>query len=149
DSKGREQPASKPSRPTTKPQAAPAADVHAVRGACAKRIRALMGQPEPPAREDIGATSAGEIARKDAEIEELRNAKRRHEIENTGLRSEIEDLRRENAALRESLEQATGKFIKLSGEFDELRDRIGRPAPPVDPGPIPGFLDRTKQGAAS
>src|SRR5262249_11170972 len=58
---------------------------------------------KPKPRDDIGATSAGEIALKDAEIEDLRNGKRHLEIENTGLRSEIEDLRRENAGLRESL----------------------------------------------
>jgi ParB family chromosome partitioning protein len=53
--------------------------------------------PDPKPRGDIGPTSAGEAARKDAEIAELRNAKRRLEIENIGLRSEIEELKAELA----------------------------------------------------
>jgi hypothetical protein len=92
DTKDRKQPSSK-RKPTTKPQAAPADDhVQAIRDGTAKRNRPSMGQPEPPAREDLGATSAGEIARKDAEIDDLRNAKRQLEIKVAGLESEVEEL---------------------------------------------------------
>jgi predicted nuclease with TOPRIM domain len=90
-------------------------------------------------RDDIGSDSAAE---KDAEIEELRNAKHRLEIENSGLRREIEKLRNDNAGLRDSLEEASRKFINLSGEFDELRHRVGQPAP-ADDG-IPEFLRRAR-----
>jgi hypothetical protein len=112
-----------------------------------------MGPPEPP-RDDIGPDSASEAGRLRARNEELEREARRLEIENKSLRRDVEDLRRENAGLRESLEQASGKFIKLSGDFLELRDRIGRPASPAalptDDGlDIPSFLDRTTQGAAS
>jgi ClpX C4-type zinc finger len=48
---------------------------------------------ETPKRDDIGPASSSEIARKDAELEELRDAKRRLEIENVGLRSEIEEAK--------------------------------------------------------
>ena len=98
-------------------------------------------------RDDIGSASTGEAARKDAEIEELRNAKRRLEIENTGLRSEVEELRTANAALRKSLEEASAKFVELSGQFDELRHRMGQAAPPpADDGlDIPASLRRSAQ----
>jgi hypothetical protein len=68
DAKGVKQPAKK----QTKPQRPPAAD-----------------KPKP--RDDIGPGSRGELARKDAELEELRNAKRR--LENVGLRSEVEEAK--------------------------------------------------------
>ena len=44
-------------------------------------------------REDVGPASSGETARKDAEIEELRNAKRMLEIKIAGLESETEELK--------------------------------------------------------
>ena len=56
--------------------------------------------------DDIGPTSAGEVARKDAELDELRNAKRRLEIRVAGLESEVEELKHENAALRQQLAAA-------------------------------------------
>jgi hypothetical protein len=49
--------------------------------------------PAPSQRDDVGATSSSELARKDAQLEDLQNAKRRLEIENIGLRSEVEDLK--------------------------------------------------------
>jgi len=73
----------------------------------------------PKMRDDIGPASAGEVARKDIEIEELRSAKRRLEIKVAGLESEIEELKHENAALRQRLAVAQ-----------------------ADPGPIPEFLAR-------
>jgi regulator of replication initiation timing len=51
-------------------------------------------------RDDIGANSTYEITCKDAEIEELRSAKRQLEIKIGGLESEVEELKAENAALR-------------------------------------------------
>jgi predicted RNase H-like nuclease (RuvC/YqgF family) len=66
---------------------------------------------------DVGPDSPGEIARKLARLEELEPVARRLEIENVGLHSEVEDLRSENAGLREAL------------------DRMGQPAlPPADGG---------------
>jgi hypothetical protein len=65
-----------------------------------------QGSPHPNLQariDDIGPTSASEVARKDAEIVELRNAKRLLEIKITGLESEIEELRSENAELRQRL----------------------------------------------
>jgi hypothetical protein len=48
----------------------------------------------------IGPPSAGELARKDAELEELRAAKRQLEPKNTALRSEIEELHKPASASR-------------------------------------------------
>ena len=82
DTKGREQPAKKS---------------HLVK--VPKAAKPPRGMPK---RDDIGPASSGEIARKDAEIEELRNAKRRLEIENTGLRSEIAELKAERKPAAEA-----------------------------------------------
>src|SRR5262249_46758360 len=60
--------------------------------------------------DDTGPASASENARKDAEIEELRNAKRQLEIKIAGLESEIEEL-------RAKLATGTGGDMPLS-EFD-------------------------------
>jgi hypothetical protein len=50
------------------------------------------GRSEPPPRDDVGPTSSGELARKDAEIAELRNAKRQFELQIEGLRSEVREV---------------------------------------------------------
>jgi hypothetical protein len=50
-------------------------------------------QETKAARDDIGGVSNGEIARKDARIDELQSEKRRLEIENVGLRSEVEEAK--------------------------------------------------------
>jgi hypothetical protein len=65
--------------------------------------RDARGPSRSKAHDDIGPTSASVAARKDAEIEELRNAKRRLEIKIAGLESELEELKHENAALRQQL----------------------------------------------
>jgi len=120
DTKGRKQlakrgPTSR-AKPANKPKTAPA-DVQAIRDDAAKRICALMGRPEPPAREDIGPTSTTEIARKDAEIEELRNAKRQLEIKVAGLQSKIEELRAKLAAT------GTDGDMMSSSEFQAAHKR--------------------------
>ena len=93
DSKGRQQPARKPSEPHRPGKK--------VRGdAEPSGCRDVLGRPvtrvqpilfDAPAREtisrqrdDIGTVSNGEIARKDARIDELQAEKRRLEIENVG-----------------------------------------------------------------
>jgi hypothetical protein len=86
DSKGRKQPARKT---TTKPPPV-SAEVLQQREVAAERIRALMGGKT---RDDIGPASSGEIARLNARIDELQADKRRLEIENIGLRSEVEETK--------------------------------------------------------
>ena len=86
DSKGRKQPARKT---TTKPPPV-SEEVLQQRAAAAERIHALMGGKT---RDDIGPASNDEITRKDALIEELQADKRRLEIENIGLRSEVEETK--------------------------------------------------------
>jgi ribosomal protein S14 len=87
DTKGRQQPAKRAptsrAKPANKPKNAPAHNNSKARDA-------IVDEDE---RRD---------ARKDAEIEELRNAKRRLEIENTGLRSEIEELKTERKPASDS-----------------------------------------------
>ena len=105
DSKGREQPASKPRKAG---KLAKATGGHQPKGQ-----RVTRG-PDAPAtladqgvdkhlteqRDDIGLSSASELARKDARIEELQAEKRQLEIKITGLQSEITELktRREPAS---------------------------------------------------
>src|SRR6516164_8470569 len=86
DSKGRKQPARKT---TTKPPPV-SEEVLQQRAAAAECIRALIGGKT---RDDIGPASNDEITRKDARIEELQADKRRLEIENIGLRSEVEETK--------------------------------------------------------
>src|SRR5262245_12562127 len=88
DSQGRKQPARKT---TTKPSPV-SAEVLQQRKAAAECIPGRMGGNN--IRDDIGPASSGEIARKDARIEELEANKRRLEIENSGLRKEFEEMRR-------------------------------------------------------
>jgi hypothetical protein len=146
-------------QPSSKPRGA---------GQIGEAAKAAADKPEPPPRDDVGATSAGEIARKDAEIEQLRNAKRQLEIKIAGLESEIEELRAKLAAgtggdmsasefqtakewedtakkWEETVETQRGIIARLEKENEQLRACL----PPSDPGPVPAFLDRTKQGAAS
>jgi hypothetical protein len=117
DTKGRKQPARK-SKPQSK--AKPRAErtpqvseeiLQQRAAAAAERIRSLM---DGNARNDIGADSPGEMIRKDAEIEELRNSKRKLEIENVGLRSEIEAL---NDQLIRNGEEATERYLAASKDI--------------------------------
>jgi hypothetical protein len=75
-------------------------------------------------REDIGATSSDELARKDAEISDLRNAKRRLEVENEGLRSEVQELR----------EARDKRIEQLIAERKKCADM---PLPPIDVAALP------------
>jgi crossover junction endodeoxyribonuclease RuvC len=70
----------------------------------------------------IGAGSGGEIARKDAEIEELRNAKRMLEIKIAGLESEIDEAKARSKTLDP---RAWSKAS--SQERQRFLDTIGRP----------------------
>jgi hypothetical protein len=117
DSKGRKQPSSK----TRKPEPKPKRDHFDAVDWGLSEVKPRADKPKP--RDDIAPASTGEIVRKDAEIEELRNAKRRLEIENTGLRSEVEELRNANAGLCKSLDEASARFVKLSAEFDAVSPR--------------------------
>jgi ParB-like chromosome segregation protein Spo0J len=56
-------------------------------------------KPKPHARADIGADSKSEIQRLNARCQELENQKRQLEIVNTGLRSEIAELKAKIAEL--------------------------------------------------
>jgi hypothetical protein len=91
DTKGRKQLARRTS--TNTPQVSQ--EVLQQRAAAAERIRELMGGKT---RGDIGPTSNGEAARLQARVDELLAEKRRLEIENIGLRSEIEELKARLAA---------------------------------------------------
>jgi hypothetical protein len=88
-----------------------------------------------PPRDDIGSASSSEVARKDAEIETLRCAKRRLEITVAGLESEIEELKAENAALRAQLEAAQVVVVPLEST-------TANTVATDDPGPMPDFLLR-------
>jgi len=87
------------------------------------------------AQEDIGPNSADEIARLNARVDELQNQKRRLEIENVGLRNEIEKL----TATNNSLRQQIAELIGAQAKFDNA-------APAADDGgmpDIPAFLRKT------
>jgi ParB-like chromosome segregation protein Spo0J len=98
DTRGREQPSKRTRKTTTKPQPTrkPDADAQAIRDNAAKTIRTLMaGQKSepPPACDDIGANSASEAERLQAQIEELQCEIRRRDFEILDLRSEIKELK--------------------------------------------------------
>jgi hypothetical protein len=60
------------------------------RAAAAERIRGMSGNK---ARDDIGSASISKSVRETACIEDLREERRRLEIENVGLRSELEEVK--------------------------------------------------------
>jgi hypothetical protein len=87
DSKGREQPAHKPRQRTERPPAP----------AKPKTVSAVTAKAVQPARDDVGLSSTSELERLRARNEELENKVRRLEIENAGLRSEVDELKAELA----------------------------------------------------
>jgi len=124
-----------------------------------RKQRARKPSKAEKKRNDIGATSTSEIARKDAEIKELRNAKRQLEIKITGLESEIEELRGKLATgtggdmsisefqtaikkWEETVETQRSIIARLENENAKLR--AGVAAPPADDGlDIPECLRRS------
>jgi len=120
DTKGRAQPATKPSRTRFTPVAIKQIKNLVERGASREDIATTTGvttgslqrtcsrlgislrpkatttpTPPPPedTRDDIGPASSGEIARLNARIDELQIEKRQLEIKAVGLRSEIDELK--------------------------------------------------------
>jgi len=83
--------------------------------------------------DDINPASTGEIARKDAEIEELRNAKRQLEISISEVQTAIEKW-------KETVETQRGIIARLENENASLR--AGVAAPPDDDLDIPASLRR-------
>jgi hypothetical protein len=86
-----------------------------------------------PARDDIGPDSAGEVARLRARVDELANDKRRLEIENTGLRSEIQESKSapltyptDNAsrAALEKISRLLGEARALATHLAQNRDAV-------------------------
>jgi len=100
DGKAREQPA-KPKRGVSEIPAPSNKRTHGLpNGSAAVETAKQTGGAAP---DDVGPTSAAEVARLQARVEELHAEKRRLEIENTGLRSEVEELKAENGKLRAAL----------------------------------------------
>jgi ParB-like chromosome segregation protein Spo0J len=146
DSKGRKQPARKT---TTKPPPV-SEEVLQQRAAAAERIRALMGGKT---RDDIGPASNDEITRKDARIEELQADKRRLEIENIGLRSEVEETKAVRKPGDEGEGSELGNLLRAwdrasQGAREKFKARVGLvavepPAKAMDDGlDIPECLRR-------
>jgi hypothetical protein len=163
DTKGRQQPAKKaPTKRTKQTKKAPGP--HEV----------LMDRPAPVqseplgsttttitavgTRDDIGATSAGEVERLEARIRELENQKRCLELKMTGLQSENDELKTENAELRAKLEAATMTYhLPPSGSAAQEAAAAASSAissatntvTAEDPGPIPDFLLRKPDAPAA
>ena len=146
DSKGRKQPARKT---TTKPPPV-SEEVLQQRAAAAERIRALMGGKT---RDDIGPASNDEITRKDTLIEELQTDKRRLEIENIGLRSEVEETKAARKPEGEGEGSELGNLLRAwdrasQGAREKFKARVGLvavepPAKAMDDGlDIPECLRR-------
>jgi hypothetical protein len=123
--------------------------------ACVAAFR-LSLEHDQKSRDDIGENSAVEATRKDARIEELQAEKRRLEIENVGLRSEVEVAKSAARPVPESKSasrcsicrekkqaRAARVFVcDLCAEIHEL-ETTANPAPPADDGlDIPPWLRR-------
>jgi len=130
DSKGRKQPARKPwSKERYVRKRAEAVERNRK---LAESVVAATQNIIAAARDDIGPTSGGELARKDAEIEQLRNDKRALEIK-------VDALERELAKAKAELDE----IIAAQADDDV-------PPPAVDDGlDIPDYLDRTKRSTHS
>lgn len=94
----------------------------ATRETAARLIDEALNPNRPPARDDIGPDSSGELERLRTRNEELENKVRCLEIENLALRSEV----------------------------DELKADLAKRPPfaPADGLDIPDYLDRTRGGAS-
>jgi len=134
-----------------------------------KRLRASSPRgeenaDEKPATKSVPPRVQRELEAQQAHIDDL-EAAREHDglaeelqaakIKITGLESEIEELKAENASLREQLKSAQATSAAKPDAIAKKRGRPkgskNRPKPPVasailasnDPGPFPAFLDRT------
>jgi len=158
--KGRQQPAHKPRRGAS--NAAPRnekASINNESGAANAAVSALAAKvTKPDPRNDIGPTSASETGRLRARVAELENEKRRLEIENLALKSEVEELREKlatktggnmsfaefDAAIKKwerTVETQRGIIARLESENAKLRAGAP-PLDPSDPGPMPVCLRR-------
>jgi hypothetical protein len=93
---------------------------------------------KPKSRDDIGPASNDEITRKDARIEELQADKRRLEIENMGLRSEVEETKAVCKPEGEGEGSELGNLLRAwdrasPGAREKFKARVGLVAvePPV------------------
>ena len=169
DSKGRRQPSSKPSKAGKKSDhrvaKRPTVGEMLVNELIDEAAKTAERKPKP--RDDIGADSRAEAERLRVRIKELQAQVRQRDIKITAREITIEGLRRDIADLQktsgdmwisefqtaikkweETVETQRGIIARLEDENAKLR--AGLAAPPADDGlDIPGFLDRTKQGAAS
>jgi hypothetical protein len=155
DSKGRAQPATKPSRERYTPEVIKQIKNLLERGASREDIATTIGRttgslqsacwrlgislrrnatttPTPPPPEDtrdnIGPASSGEIARLNARIDELQADKRRLEIENIALRSEIGEFKAVRKPEGEGSE--LGNLLRAwdrasQGAREEFKARVG------------------------
>jgi hypothetical protein len=119
------------------------------REAAAEHIGALMGGKT---RDDIGPARSGEIARLNARIDELQIEKRRLEIENIGLRSEVEETKAVRKPEGEGEDSELGNLLRAwdrtsQGAREKFKARVGlvavEPAKVMDDGlDIPECLRR-------
>jgi len=137
DTKGRKQPSRKPETPESRARWV---------NKCAEKIERDRKRAEAhvvatnniitSARDDIGATSVGELARKDAEIEQLRNDKHMLEIKVGVLEREIEEAKRELAKAKAERDRLIAAAAKDGSPPPAVSD------PPPHPLDIPPYLRR-------
>jgi hypothetical protein len=106
DSRGRQQPAHRPTSASRKPDTTKVSPALATFGSTiveanspsiSRRVTVAAPPPRKDMRDDVGESSTAEAARLQARIEELQAEKRRLEIKLKGYESEIEELRAERA----------------------------------------------------